>query len=313
MPTFKTTWQFTQCEHARNEVLYWSNAAGSGNDCINDIITLATKRLALLARNWNIDAVAMASVTDALSPRTGATRLLYEEVRAPGPGQYNSDSYCPDTALHIRMADATFRWHRNYDLIGVPGSVLGSTKCINPGFVKMPDDFTTRLNAWLTELGVPNPKVPVPPAKSWAILARAAEGPVPIPRFPILGATADPGTGQWTISVAGPITPNIGTKIHVHNMRGCVFAGLNGDTLIEEVTQVAGPPAITELLLKKRQCCVGPTTGTAYNKRGTYYFPVQRGLRIADAIVERIVTRKNGTAGHWAAGKRKNQACCVSP
>lgn len=310
MADFHVSFNMEQAGYGFKHNFYWSNPGGGLNDCLRDAAGLAARIMECSGPEVNMEGVTIANAQTMTGART-YYNAAFQGVGTAGGGAVDLRNF-PWTGLELLLTDVSAKWRRAWILRGVPDSLIRVVAGSGPSAGSALD--TSLLSSMTTLRNTLTAGAVIGGSKRgqgfWCLRARGIVNPAPggpplkPPVSTIFSVDAGGLGTNWLIAVAKGADFQIGDPVHVHNVRGCAFKGINGDTRIIDKTTPAG--IYDFLTLKKTKCCEGTDF---YNARGSIYKIAYTFVKIGLVSVSGVRIHKTGQTVARAESKGKAKCC----
>lgn len=310
MADYHVSFKMEQNGYGFKHSFYWSNPGGGINDVLRDAATLAARILECSGTEVNMEGCTISNAITMTGART-YWNAAFQGRGSAVPGTSELGNF-PWTGLELGLFDTSYKWRRSWIMRGVPDAMMRVVAGSGPTAGSALDgSLLTAMNTLRNTLTA---GAVVGGSKRgqgfWSLRARGITNPAPggpplKPPVSTIFAVDAGGIGSnWVVWVAKGADFSIGDLVHVHNVRGCAFKGINGDTRVIDKTTPAG---IYDLLtLRKVKCCEGTDF---YNSRGTIYKVGYTFVKIGQTSINGVRVHKTGQTLDRAGSKAKAKCC----
>lgn len=316
MPAYKTVMFFQFKKWGWTETYYWSSDLLGLGRFLVDVRDLSNARRLMLGAGVNLQAVRWTDVTPTIGPPfpptswAGATPGLIGFTEDGGGSLADPvlPTLDPWTGALVDVFDATNNYRRSLILRGCPDAWIPDQSDY-PGRRPMSDEATDAIYNFMKRLGasqVVGTDRPVTPTGYWCLRARAGKND-PNRAYPITAlSVVSPEDLRYTVTCSKTVAANPGDTVHLHNVKGCVLRGLNGDVKVMVVTPSSPDDGTVTYTLQKQQCCTGDFE---YDGTATIYRVMYNYVPILTGTVGGWVKRNTGRRFFGTRGRSSKRTC----
>lgn len=257
---------------------------------------LCALRKAFLSNLANIVGIRLSAMNDDTTVQS--TKIFFTRADGCGPGALD-DPKGQATIGNGVLCDVrndTGLYHRALILRGLPfDAARWSPDVLQPDY---PPEFLGPLNIFLGQLQNPNPNAINGLSYRSALRGRIHDPAINLQTDILSGVTSADGC-HVDITVNDAALWNLGEPVHVHNVRGTNYKGIDGDGKILTLTD-------NTFKFSRKPCCCGTTTLTA---NGFAYLILYAWYFVDSAVLERTVKRATGRPFFGTRGRRRRCSC----